>query len=167
MARRTIYTFGNKILRQQARALPRVDKTTQRLIDDMIETMRAADGAGLAAPQIGIPQRVFVAEVDEKVYAFINPRIIDASPDKETAEEGCLSLPGYLGAVERHARVTVRGKNRRGKDQTVEAEGMLARCFQHEIDHLDGILFTDRMKPDDPLRHVEDGEDAAAEAEAS
>jgi peptide deformylase len=158
---RRIYSFADPVLRQKARPVGRIDKATQRLIDDMIETMRAAEGIGLAAPQIGVLERLFVAELDERVYVFINPQIVSLSQETEVAEEGCLSLPGYRGAVERPARATVRGKNRRGKIQTVEAEGLLARCFQHEIDHLDGVLFTDRMAPDAVLRPVEQEEPAS------
>jgi len=128
--------------------------------------MRAADGVGLAAPQIGVPWRLFVAEVDEQVYALINPRVVKSSEETETADEGCLSLPGLRGAVERPARVTVRGQNRRGKEQTIEAEGLLARCFQHEIDHLDGILYTDRMKPDAVLHPVDESDEDDEEIEA-
>jgi peptide deformylase len=158
---RHIYSFADPVLRQKARPVGRIDKATQRLIDDMVETMRAAEGIGLAAPQIGVLERLFVAELDEKVYVFINPQIVSLSQETEVAEEGCLSLPGYRGAVERPTRATVRGKNRRGKVQTVEAEGLLARCFQHEIDHLDGVLFTDRMAPDAVLRPVEQEEPAS------
>jgi len=159
MAVRRIYTFADAVLRRKAQSVGRVDKETRRLIDDMIETMREADGVGLAAPQVGVSRRVFVADVDETVYVLINPTVLDASPDKEVADEGCLSLPGYAGAVARPIRVRVRGQDRRGKTVTVEAEGLLARCFQHEIDHLDGILYTDRMAPDARLRPVRDGED--------
>lgn len=161
MAVRPILRFGAKMLRQKARPIGRVDKALQRVVDDMIETMREADGMGLAAPQIGLPQRLFVAELDEKVYVFVNPEIVAISSDTAVAEEGCLSLPGYRGEVERALQVTVRGRNRRGKEQTVEAEGLLARCFQHEIDHLDGILFTDRMSPQARLRPIDELETAA------
>ncbi len=163
---RPIRRFGDPILRRKARKIERVDKSLQPLIDDMIETMRAADGVGLAAPQIGVPWRLFVAEVDDKVYALVNPRVVKASKETETADEGCLSLPGLRGAVERPARVTVRGQNRRGKEQTIEAEGLLARCFQHEIDHLDGILYTDRMKPDAVLHPVDESDEDDEEIEA-
>ncbi len=160
MSIRRIYPFTDPLLRRRAQPIERVDKTLQPLIDDMVATMRAADGMGLAAPQVGVSARLFVAELDDEVYVFINPRVIAASAETEAADEGCLSLPGYRGLVERPARVTVRGKNRRGKERTIEAEGALARCFQHEIDHLDGILYTDRMAPDARLRPADDDEDA-------
>ncbi len=156
-----IHLFGDPILRARAAPLERVDRATRRLIDDMIETMREADGVGLAAPQIGDARRIFVAELDEQVYVFVNPEIVDASSETETGDEGCLSLPGYVGEVERHLRVTVRGLDRRGRPRTVAAEGLLARCVQHELDHLDGILYTDRMKPDAPLYEVVQESDAA------
>lgn len=159
MAVRRIYMFTDAALRRKAQSVGRIDKDMRRLIDDMIETMRAADGVGLAAPQVGVSRRVFVAEVDDTVYVLINPTVLDASPDTEVADEGCLSLPGYAGAVERSIRVRVRGQDRRGKTVTVEAAGLLARCFQHEIDHLDGILYTDRMAPDARLRPVRDGDE--------
>ena len=159
---RRIFGFADAALRRKARPVGRIDKATQRLIDDMIETMRAAEGIGLAAPQIGVSERLFVAELDDKVYVFINPQIVSLSQETEIAEEGCLSLPGYQGAVERPVRASVRGKNRRGRGQTIEAEGLLARCFQHEIDHLDGVLFTDRMSPDALLRPVEQEESVAS-----
>jgi len=158
MAVRRIYTFADAVLRRKAQPVERVDKDTRRLVDDMIATMREADGIGLAAPQVGVSRRVFVAEVDETVYVLINPAVLDASPDSEVADEGCLSLPGYAGAVARRVRVRVRGQDRRGKTVTVEAEGLLARCFQHELDHLDGILYIDRMAPAARLRPVRDGE---------
>ncbi len=144
--------------------MERVDRAARRLIDDMIETMREAEGVGLAAPQIGDARRIFVAELDEQVYVFVNPEIVDASAEMETGDEGCLSLPGYVGEVERHLRVTVSGRDRRGRPHTLLAEGLLARCVQHELDHLDGILYTDRMKPDAPLYEVvqepdEEGDD--------
>ena len=165
MAVRPIRRFGDRVLRIKAQPVRKIDRTVQTLIDDMIETMREADhGIGLAAPQVGVSQRLFVAELDDQVYVFVNPQIVSASPEMETANEACLSLPGYLGAVERHARVTVRGKDRRGKNQTIVAEGWLARCFQHEIDHLDGILYTDRMKPGVPLVRIEQRETAEAGA---
>src|SRR5436305_4314730 len=108
---RRIYSFADPVLRQKARPVGRIDKATQRLIDDMIETMRAAEGIGLAAPQIGVPERLYVAELDEQVYVFINPQIVSLSQETEVAEEGCLSLPGYRGAVERLTKATVRRKN--------------------------------------------------------
>ncbi len=160
MTVRRIYSFVDPVLRRQAQPVERVDRATRRLIDDMIDTMRAADGIGLAAPQVGVSRRIVVAELDDAVYALINPRVLRASRQTEIADEGCLSLPGYVGAVKRPTRVTVRGQDRRGKEVTIEAEGLLARCLQHEFDHLDGILYTDRMAPDARLRPVREADEA-------
>ncbi len=159
MAVRRIYTFADPVLRRKGQPVERIDRATRRLIDDMIDTMRAADGMGLAAPQIGVSQRLFVAELDDEIYVLINPRVVRASAETDVSDEGCLSLPGYRGAVERRVRVTVRGQDRRGKSVTIEAEDLLARCFQHELDHLDGILYTDRMAPDARLRPVAEAEE--------
>ncbi len=166
MSVRRIHSFVDPVLRRRAQPVERIDKAMRRLIDDMIDTMRAADGIGLAAPQVGVSHRLFVAELDDTVYVVVNPRVLRASRATEVADEGCLSLPGYVGAVERRARVIVRGLDRRGKEVTIEAEGMLARCFQHEIDHLDGVLYTDRMASDAPLRPVREDDAAMDGADA-
>jgi peptide deformylase len=162
---RTIITTEDPRLRQPARAVDRITEDLQVLIDDMVETMRAAPGVGLAATQLGIRQRVIVVEyppetakedeeVPAKLYVVVNPEITRRSTETVTAAEGCLSVPGYVGDVERHAAVTVRGLNRRGQPTTIRARGWTARIFQHEIDHLDGVLFIDRAdrvwKPENP-----------------
>jgi peptide deformylase len=124
----------------------------QRLIDDMVDTMRLAPGVGLAAPQVSVPLRVIVVEfgdeedenVSPKLFTIINPEIIRQSQDVVKGVEGCLSIPGILGEVERSSAVTVKGVNRQGKPIRVKANGWLARIFQHEVDHLDGVLFVDR-----------------------
>lgn len=165
MTLRKIVTLPDAVLRRKARTVAKVDKQVQTLIDDMIETMRAAPGVGLAAPQIGLSERIIVIEYFEreedeekenapkKVWAVVNPEIIKASEETLMGVEGCLSIPGLVGEVERHAAVQVRGLNRHGKPLKIKAEGWLARIFQHEIDHLNGILFTDRAvrvwKPED------------------
>src|SRR5512147_3023542 len=156
MALRKIVTLPEAVLRRKARAVTKFDKDLQTVIDDMIETMRQAPGVGLAAPQIGLSERIIVVEYFEreedeenedapkKVWAVLNPEIIKASEEKVMGVEGCLSIPGLLGEVERHAEVQVKGLNRHGKPMKVKARGWLARIFQHEIDHLNGILFTER-----------------------
>jgi len=155
MSVQPIITTEDPRLRQRARKVDRFTDDLQTLIDDMIETMRAAPGVGLAAPQLGVRQRVIVVEYppehaeDEeppppKLYVVVNPEIVRRSPDVVTGVEGCLSIPGYVGDVERHTWVTVRGLNRRGAPFQVRARGWTARIFQHEIDHLDGVLFIDR-----------------------
>jgi peptide deformylase len=156
MALRKIVTLPETVLRRKARTVTKFDKNLQTLIDDMIETMRDAPGVGLAAPQIGLSERIIVVEYYEhdedeekedapkKVYALLNPEIIKTSEERLMGVEGCLSIPGLVGDVERHASIQVKGLNRHGKPMKLKAQGWLARIFQHEIDHLNGILFTDR-----------------------
>jgi peptide deformylase len=156
MTLRKIVTLPEAVLRRKAHAVTKFDKDLHTLIDDMVETMREAPGVGLAAPQIGLSDRIIVIEYYEreedeekedapkKVWAVLNPEIIKASEEKLMGVEGCLSIPGLVGEVERHAAVQVKGLNRHGKPMKIKAEGWLARIFQHEIDHLNGVLFTDR-----------------------
>ncbi|OGO74647.1 MAG: peptide deformylase, partial [Chloroflexi bacterium RIFOXYC12_FULL_59_14] len=142
---------------RKARAVTTFDKKLQTVIDDMIETMREAPGVGLAAPQVGISNRLIVveyyqnAEAEEleddtlkKVWVMLNPEIVKASEEKVMGVEGCLSVPNLVGEVERHAAIQVKGLNRRGQPMRVKAQGWLARIFQHEVDHLNGVVFTDR-----------------------
>ncbi|HLA06468.1 MAG TPA: peptide deformylase [Anaerolineales bacterium] len=163
MALRKIVTLPDPVLRRKARTIASFDKNLQGLIDDMIETMREAPGVGLAAPQIGLSERLIVveyAEEDEKedsneakserktkpkrLFVMINPEIVKLSEETLLGVEGCLSIPNLVGEVERHAAVQVKGLNRHGKPARVKAQGWLARIFQHEIDHLNGVLFPDR-----------------------
>ena len=156
MALRKIVTLPEPVLRRKAHSVTKFDRTLQGLIDDMVETMREAPGVGLAAPQIGLSERLIVVEYYErqededkeeapkKVWAVVNPEIVKASEETLLGVEGCLSIPNLVGEVERHAVVHVRGLNRHGKPMKLKAEGWLARIFQHEIDHLNGVLFTDR-----------------------
>lgn len=160
MPLRTIIGPDNPTLRKKAKAIG--DPNTpavQQLIADMIETMREAPGVGLAAPQVAVSQRIAVIEFAEplpedappeaeqpppKLYVIVNPEITDHSEEMVTGTEGCLSLPGYAGDVLRHQSVTVKALNRKGKQVKIKAQGWLARIFQHEIDHLDGVLFIDK-----------------------
>ena len=170
MAIRTIVTLPDPILRRKARPVTKFDKDLQILIDDMIETMREAPGVGLAAPQVGVPERVIVVEyaepeeaeegeepqeVEPKLYVMVNPEIVKASADTEVGVEGCLSIPGLVGEVERQYEVRIKGLNRRGQPMKLKAEGWLARIFQHEIDHINGVLFTDQAtkvwQPEEPV----------------
>ena len=158
MALRQIVTLPEPVLRRKAHTVTKFDKNLQTLIDDMIETMRAAPGVGLAAPQVSISERLIVVEYGEeeedesegqqegpkKLFVMINPEIVRTSPETLMGVEGCLSIPNLVGEVERHAVIQVKGLNRHGKPMKVKAEGWLARIFQHEIDHLNGILFPDR-----------------------
>ncbi len=156
MALRNIVTLPDPVLKRKAHAVTKFDKNLQALLNDMVETMRAAPGVGLAAPQIGLSERIVVIEYFEKqedeekedapkkVWAVVNPEIVKASPEMTMGVEGCLSIPGLVGEVERHAEVHVKALNRHGKPVKIKAQGWLARIFQHEIDHLNGILFTER-----------------------
>ncbi|HUF38599.1 MAG TPA: peptide deformylase [Anaerolineales bacterium] len=152
MTIREIVTLPDPILRRKARPVTDFSPGFQELVDDMIETMRQAPGVGLAAPQIGVPLQLFVAEwgddeddeAPKKVYVFANPELKRFSRDTRLGVEGCLSIPGLVGEVERSLGVTVEGRNRRGQPLRVKAQGWLARIFQHETDHLNGVLFIDR-----------------------
>jgi peptide deformylase len=193
MTVRPIVTLENPLLRARAQRVREISPETQRLVDDMIDTLRAAPGVGLAAPQIGASQRVIVIEYSEpadeaaspaggapkvpaalaprqlrggatkplkppnapELYVLVNPEIVRRSKEVVPGDEGCLSIPGFYGTVDRAERVTVKGLNRRGDEIKLKVQGWLARIFQHEIDHLDGVLFIDRAKevwriPEDP-----------------
>ncbi|HPR34408.1 MAG TPA: peptide deformylase [Anaerolineaceae bacterium] len=149
-----IVTFPDPFLKLKAKQVTKFDTELQTLVDNMFETMRAAPGVGLAAPQIGESLRLVVVEYTEdedenakpKKYVLVNPEIVKRSEEMITDIEGCLSLPGLAGRVERHEAVTVKAKNRFGKPLKIEAEGWLARIFQHEIDHLEGVLYIDRAE---------------------
>ncbi|MEA2646164.1 MAG: peptide deformylase [Chloroflexota bacterium] len=151
---RDIVVVEDARLRTKCPRVPRIDDFVRHLIDDMVDTMRDAPGIGLAAPQVGVLLRVIVCEVDENLHVLVNPEIVRAEGE-QVADEGCLSIPGYLGEVKRAMKVVVKGKNRNGKDVRIKAEGLLARCFQHEIDHVDGVLFTDRLTDPKTFRKVE------------
>lgn len=145
-----IVLHPNKILRQKTRDLGKGDielPETQQLIDDMIETMRGAKGVGLAAPQIDSDLRLTVVEVEEgNPQVFINPYIVGRSLRKVVGEEGCLSIPGIYGTVKRSKKVTVKYLDQHGKKQTIKADDLLSRVLQHEIDHLEGVLFIDKIE---------------------
>lgn len=151
MALREIVFLPEPVLRRKAHKIDEINSALQELIDDMIETMREAPGVGLAAPQIGVSQRLIVVEfgdeededVPSKLYVVINPEIVKASEEKVKGVEACLSVPGLAGLVERHETVVVKGLNRHGQPTKIKASGWLARIFQHEIDHLEGVVYTD------------------------
>jgi len=134
------------VLKQKCQPVTTFDSALRILVDAMFETMDQADGVGLAAPQIGVNSRLFVIHIkNTEKRAYINPQIIETSVETETAEEGCLSIPGVWHDVERPLRVTVQAQDLEGKAFTVKAEGLLARAIQHETDHLNGVLFIDRL----------------------
>lgn len=156
MARLDILTYPDPRLAEKSQPVEVVDDALRQVIDDMIETMYEADGVGLAAPQVGILKRLIVldcnpredengAPLPKNPLAVVNPIIVAKSEEKILWEEGCLSVPEYNDEVERSARCTVKGLDRDGQEITIEADGLLAVCFQHEIDHLEGVLFVDRL----------------------
>jgi peptide deformylase len=150
MTIKPLIILPDPLLRQQSKPVETVDSEIQRLADDMLETMYDAPGIGLAAIQIGVPRRMLVIDLsrddeENKPQVFINPEILKVSDDVSTYEEGCLSIPDYYAEVERPASLTVGYVDRDGKQQTVEADGLLATCLQHEIDHLNGVLFIDHI----------------------
>lgn len=179
MAILDIKVIDEPVLRRKAKKVAKVTPELRKLIDDMIDTMRDAPGVGLAAPQVGVSERVIVVEYAEdddeeegapppkkKLYALINPEIVWASEEKVDGTEGCLSIPGWLGDVSRHEAIAVKALNRSGQKVKINAEGWLARIFQHEIDHLDGVLYIDRLVSPDTLRRVQPGEEEVEEAKA-
>lgn len=144
MALRNIVKDGDPVLRKKCREVTEFNERLNILLDDMKETLIWANGAGLAAPQVGVLKRVALVSVDDVFYELINPEIIKTEGE-EVSPEGCLSLPGICGTVSRPYKVTVRAQDRFGKTFTATGEGLLARAFCHEIDHLDGILFEDKI----------------------
>ena len=145
MAKLKIVKYGDETLRKVCRPVDKITPRIITLLDDMLETMRAADGVGLAAPQVGVLRRIVVIEVEEgQVYELINPRIV-AFAGEQQDQEGCLSVPGRWGITKRPMHVTVRALNRYGEEIQVSGSGLLARAFCHELDHLDGKLFIDEM----------------------
>ena len=154
MTIRKLTHFPEEVLRKEAAPVETFDDSLQSLIEDMIETMREAPGVGLAAPQIGVPKRVIVVEfgseddetLPKQLYVMVNPEIENLSEKTVTGIEGCLSVPGVVGEVDRAEVVTVRGQDASGKKIRIRAQGWLARIFQHEIDHINGVLYTDRAE---------------------
>ena len=162
MVIRAILTAEEPILRERARKVTRFDASLHRLLDDMLETMRAAPGIGIAANQIGVPLQVAVIELEDKVTELINPQIVRSSGEI-IDWEGCLSIPGFVAEVKRHAKITVKAKNRHGKEFRVKAEDLFARALQHEIDHLNGILYIDYLESLEELVRVSDRPSEVAE----
>jgi peptide deformylase len=172
MAELEILLDGHPVLRRKARAVRRFGPPLQQLVDDMFETLRAANGVGLAAPQVGVSERVVVIEIEPAPedpddtgtsVALINPEIV-RSRGEEIGPEGCLSVPGFYGDVNRGAEVTVKALDLRGKEFRLKGQGLLARALQHEIDHLNGVLFVDLVEPG-TMEFVGDQDVAAAVTE--
>jgi len=196
LAEREIIVYDNPLLRRKSRRVRQVSQAVRDLIDDMFETMHTANGIGLAAVQVGVPERIIVVELPEESedeadapsvdaasaseasadaskkapprpsvrYAVINPQVVRRSREMEEGVEGCLSVPGLVGEVPRHQAVTVKGLDVQGRKVRIKAEGLLARVFQHEIDHCDGILFIDHIDDPEKIWSVTEGEEEAAEA---
>ena len=183
MSVRQIVYSDNPVLRERSRRVRRVTPAVEQLVEDMLETMRAANGIGLAAVQIGVPQRIIVIEIpvapdDEEDETdspsdeprpveqtiIINPEVRRRSRDLEEGIEGCLSVPGWVGEVPRHRTVTVTGLDLQGRPVKVKAEGLFARVLQHEIDHCSGVLFIDHIEDPEKIWPVAEGEEEAAEA---
>lgn len=154
MAVKPIVVRGYPSLHRKAVKVSSFDKSLQALVQDMIETMRAAPGVGLAAPQIGVPLRVAVIEVDEKVTVLVNPEIVKRGEVVEELDEGCLSVPGYWGRITRHTSIVVKARDQFGKEVRVKGEGLLGQVIQHETDHLHGKLFIDHPGVIDTLQRT-------------
>jgi peptide deformylase len=143
------------MLQQKAKRVRNIDTSLERLIDDMLETLPAVSGIGLAAPQVGISLQLAVIEIpEEEPIVLVNPEVIRKSGER-TVEEGCLSIPGYRGEIKRAVAVTVKGRDRRGKEFRLKATGLLAQALEHEIDHLNGVLYIDHLESLDKLYRIE------------
>jgi len=143
------------VLRQKAKRVSAIDSSIQRLIDDMVETMQQANGVGLAAPQVGVSLRVVVIQIPgEQPIAIINPKMVKRAGEREVTE-GCLSVPGYAGEIKRSISVTVKGQNRQEKALRLKTTGLMAQALEHELDHLNGILYVDYIESQDKLHKIE------------
>jgi peptide deformylase len=143
------------VLRQKAKRVRNIDASIHKLIKDMLETMHDAPGVGLAAPQVGVPLRVIVIGIPEQEdFALINPEVVKTKGER-LVSEGCLSIPGYVGKLKRAESVTVKGRDPSGKEVRIKAEELLAQALEHEIDHVNGILYTDRLESEDDLKKIE------------
>jgi peptide deformylase len=158
MAIRPILTAEAPILRERTKKVSTFDASLHRLLDDMLETMRDAPGVGLAANQVGVPLQVAVIEVDERVTELVNPEVVKGSGE-QLDWEGCLSIPGYVAETSRSAKVTVKARDRNGKEFRVRGEELFARALQHEIDHLNGMLYIDHLTSLEELVRVREPAD--------
>jgi peptide deformylase len=157
MAILPLHTVGDPVLRQRASRVRVINSSVHRLIDDMIETMREVGGVGLAAPQIGASLRVIVIELpEEEAFALVNPEVARRRGEREVVE-GCLSVPGYQGRIKRSISVTVKGQDPHGKEMRIKANELLAQALEHEIDHLNGVLYIDHVESPDKLYRIEPG----------
>jgi peptide deformylase len=166
MAIRRILTAEEPILRERTKKVSSFDASLHRLLDDMLVTMRDAPGVGLAANQIGVPLQVAVIEIEDRITELVNPQIVKSSGE-QLDWEGCLSIPGYVAEVERAAKVTVKARDRHGKEFRVKGEELMARALQHEIDHLNGMLYIDYLESFEELVRVSEASDEVAEEAAA
>lgn len=169
MALRNIVTVGDPVLTKKCRPVVKFDDRLAQLIDDMKETMRNANGVGLAAPQVGVLRRLVVVDVGDEIVELVNPEIVSKSEEMQTGVEGCLSLPGEYGVVKRPMYVTVRAQDRNGDWYEYDGEELVARCFCHEIDHLDGHMYTEiaekMLTPEELEQMVAESDDYEVEIE--
>ena len=155
MTLRKVRQLSDSSLREKAKRVPAIDQSIRRLIGDMVKTMQQSNGVGLAAPQIGVPLRIAVFQMpEEEPIAIINPEIVKRSGDRVVIE-GCLSVPGYQGEIKRSDSVTVKGLNEQGKPLRIKAVGLLAQALEHEIDHLNGVLYLEHIESEDKLYKLE------------
>jgi peptide deformylase len=155
MAVLTVLTLPEPILRQKSKRVRTIDGSVRKLAGDMIETMHAASGVGLAAPQVGVPLRLIVIGLpEEEDFVLINPEIVRRSGERMVTE-GCLSIPGYFGEIKRAQRVTVKGKDLSGKEIRIKAEELMAQALEHEIDHINGVLYIAHLESDEKLHRIE------------
>ena len=166
MAIRPILTAEAPVLRERTKKVSTFDASLHRLLDDMLETMRDAPGVGLAANQVGVPLQVAVIEVDDKITELINPQIVKRAGE-QVDWEGCLSIPGYVAEVARDEKVTVKARDRHGKEFRVRGTELFARALQHEIDHLNGIFYIDHLEPGEELVRVSEAHEEVTEEAAA
>ena len=155
MTIREVRYLPDTVLRGKAKRVSTIDKSIHRLIDDMIATMQQTNGVGLAAPQIGVPLRVVVLQMpEEEPWAIINPEVVKRSGEREVVE-GCLSAPGYQGVIKRSTSVTIKGLNREGEKIRIKATDLMAQALEHELDHLNGVLYINHIESEDMLYKIE------------
>ena len=166
MALRPILTAESPMLRERTKKVSSYDASLGRLLDDMLETMRDAPGVGLAANQVGVPLQVAIIEIDGQITELVNPQIVKTAGE-QLDWEGCLSIPGYVAETPRYAKVTVKGRDRHGKEIRLKGEELLARALQHEIDHLNGTLYIDHLESLEELVRVSEGPDEVEQEAAA
>jgi peptide deformylase len=166
MAIRPILTAEEPILRERTKKVSTFGASLHRLLDDMLATMRDAPGVGLAANQVGVPLQVAVIEIEDRITELVNPQIVKSSGE-QLDWEGCLSIPGYVAEVARDAKVTVKARDRHGREFRVKGDELFARALQHELDHLNGLLYIDHLESTGELVRVSEAEDEVAEEAAA